>query len=157
MQAASRSPSPRNGSLLIPTSSVGCAGSSIDQWLALRGEGREGEGRGRPMRKVRLMVLTRRPRPEDLHPERAFGAICLFSKAMLSPLPLRPGVQADNSGLTRGHPVPGRGGILNRIEHLLATIPIVKAGRRAFTPRDSSAKPTRQVPERRQTRLPIIQ
>ena len=32
-------------------------------------EGREEEGRGRPMRQVRLMVTTYRPRPENLRPE----------------------------------------------------------------------------------------
>jgi hypothetical protein len=32
-------------------------------------EGREGEGRGRPMRAVRLMVLPYRPRPESSRPE----------------------------------------------------------------------------------------
>jgi hypothetical protein len=35
------------------------------------GEGREEEGRGRPTRKVRLMALLYRPRPEDLRPEEA--------------------------------------------------------------------------------------
>ena len=32
-------------------------------------EGREGEGRGRPIRELRLMATTYRPRPEDLRPE----------------------------------------------------------------------------------------
>ena len=34
-------------------------------------EGREGQGRGRPTREVRLMALLYRPRPEDLRPEEA--------------------------------------------------------------------------------------
>ena len=36
-------------------------------------EGREGEGRGRPMRLVRLMVLPYRPRPERLRPEESLS------------------------------------------------------------------------------------
>jgi len=36
-------------------------------------EGREGEGRGRPMREVRLMVLSYRPRPEDSRPEESLS------------------------------------------------------------------------------------
>ena len=39
VKAATRSPSPRNGPLLIPTGSVGCAGSTTGQRLSLHGEG----------------------------------------------------------------------------------------------------------------------
>ena len=36
-------------------------------------EGREEEGSGRPMRQVRLMVTTYRPRPEDSRPEESLS------------------------------------------------------------------------------------
>src|SRR2546425_13366286 len=37
--------------------------------VRLKAEGREGEGRGRPMREVRLMAINYRPRSENLRPE----------------------------------------------------------------------------------------
>ena len=70
LKAATRSPSPRNGFVVIPTAAHRMRGL-FDRAAAFtaRARGREGEGRGRPMREVRLMVRLYRPRPENLRHE----------------------------------------------------------------------------------------
>ncbi|TAK08592.1 hypothetical protein EPO44_02405 [bacterium] len=68
LKAATRSPSPRNGFVVIPTAGHRMRGL-FDRAAAFTARGREGEGRGRPMREVRLMALLYRPRPENLRPE----------------------------------------------------------------------------------------
>ena len=75
MEAATRSPSPRNRVVINPNAGVGCAGSSTGQRLPLReAEWCEEEGRGRPIRKFRLMARLYRPRPET----RARGLVLVF-------------------------------------------------------------------------------
>ena len=81
LKAATRSPSPRNGFVVIPTAGhrmrglfdrpfdFAQGGELVEPAAAFTARGREGEGRGRPMREVRLMVLLYRPRPENLRPE----------------------------------------------------------------------------------------
>jgi hypothetical protein len=59
------------GSYLIPPSVPDARALRPGTGFHSAAEGREGEGRGRPTRKVRLMALLYRPRPEDSRPEEA--------------------------------------------------------------------------------------
>ena len=61
------------GSYLIPPPVSDARALRTDAGFHFEAEGREGEGCGRPMREVRLMVLLHRPRPENLRPEESLS------------------------------------------------------------------------------------